>query len=81
MSDRVREARITAVSLAHGGALAKLLRAHGCAAEADNLEAALQRVFGIMAAELGRETLSEALRWASAEAGDAVARAGPKQAH
>jgi len=81
MSDRVREARVTAISLAHAGALAKLLRAHGCTIDADNLEAAVQQAFRIMAAKVGAEVLSDALRWATDEASAAEPQTAPIKAH
>jgi len=81
MNDAMREARITAISLVQAGALAKLLRAHGCAIDADNLEAALQQAFRIMAAEIGAEALSDALRWAADESRGAEPRAAPIKAH
>lgn len=86
MSDRLREARITAISLTHAGAIGTLLRAHGCGREADDLDAALRQAFGIMAARLGAETLSEALRWAREDGAGEQGRTGappaaPDKAH
>lgn len=54
---------MTALSLAHGTALARLLRAHGRLAHARDLEAALEEVFRLLSAELGATTLAEAVRW------------------
>lgn len=65
MSDRVHNARIAALSMANGSALAKLLRAHGRAVHADAIEAALSEVAEIVSTEVGRRTLSEAMSWVS----------------
>jgi len=81
MSDTVRDARVTAISLAHAGALAELLRAHGCAGHADNLEAALQQAFRIMAERLGPEALRDAVRWVADERGTAPPGTAPVQTH
>lgn len=65
MSDRVHNARIAALSMANGSALAKLLRAHGRDGHADAVEAALSEVAEIVSTEVGRHTLSEAMSWVS----------------
>lgn len=65
MSDRVHNARIAALSMANGSALAKLLRAHGRGVHADAIEAALSEVAEIVSTEVGRRTLSEAMSWVS----------------
>lgn len=65
MSDPVHNARIAALSMANGAALAKLLRAHGCGEHADAVEAALSAVAEIVSTEVGRRTLSEAMSWVS----------------
>lgn len=63
MPNPTRYARMTALSLAHGTALAQLLRAHGRAAHARDLEAALEEVFRLLSAEIGETTLADAVRW------------------
>jgi len=63
VAGNIDRARVTALSLAHGSALARLLRTHGRDAHADGVDAALQEIFRIVAAELGGGTLSEAIRW------------------
>lgn len=65
MSDPVHNARIAALSMANGAALAKLLRAHGRSAHAAAVEAALSEVAEIVSSEVGRRTLSEAMSWVS----------------
>ena len=65
MSDPVHNARIAALSMANGAALAKLLRAHGRGDHADAVEAALSEVAEIVSTEVGRRTLSEAMSWVS----------------
>ena len=78
MEDATEQARIAALSLAHGGALARLLRAHGREDPAGNLESALEEVFRIVAAELGERPLREAIRWVAAQTHTALA--GPTDA-
>ncbi len=63
MTDPVHNARVAALSMANGAALAKLLRAHGRAAHAANLEAALAEIAEIVSTEVGRQTLAEAMSW------------------
>jgi len=65
VTDEVRSARVAAISMANGAALAKLLRAHGRAAHADAIDAALNEVADIVSTEVGRRTLSEAMSWVS----------------
>jgi len=65
VSDSVRSARVAAISMANGAALAKLLRAHGRADHADAIDAALSEVADIVSTEVGRRTLSEAMSWVS----------------
>src|SRR5262245_27988395 len=65
LSDPVHNARIAALSMANGAALAKLLRAHGRGHHAAALEAALSEVAEIVSTEVGRRTLSEAMSWVS----------------
>ena len=65
VSDSVRSARVAAISMANGAALAKLLRAHGRSDHADAIDAALNEVADIVSTEVGRRTLSEAMSWVS----------------
>jgi hypothetical protein len=68
MSEPANRARLTALSLAHGAGLAKLLRAHGQTLHADNLDAALRQSFEIISRELGTARLAEAVRWVAEQA-------------
>jgi len=61
--DQVRNARVAAISMATGGALAKLLRAHGRAEHAENIEVALDEVAAIIAATVGEGNLTAAMDW------------------
>lgn len=70
MSDPVHNARIAALSMANGAALAKLLRAHGRGGHADAVEAALSEVAEIVSTEVGRRTLSDAMSWVSDQVWD-----------
>jgi len=65
MKDRENEARMAALWLIHGDACVKLLQAHGRAGHAENFAAALGQVAEIVADEVGRDTLSAAMDWAS----------------
>lgn len=58
-------ARVAALSMANGAALAKLLRAHGLGAHADNIEQALAAIADIVSIEVGRDQLTEAMSWVS----------------
>lgn len=68
VKDQTYHARVAALSIAHGSALAKLLRAHGRDVHADNVEAALNEFVGIVTDEVGPQTLTQAMNWVSAEA-------------
>ncbi len=70
MSDPIHNARIAALSMANGTALAKLLRAHGRDDHADAVEAALSEVAEIVSTEVGRHTLSAAMSWVSDQVWD-----------
>jgi hypothetical protein len=54
-------ADLAAASLAHGRALSRLLRAQGHRDDADGLEAALRTAFHLLADEVGRDALSDAV--------------------
>lgn len=60
-------ARMAALWIMHGTACIKLLRAHGRTLHADNFEAALREFVDIIAAEVGRETLTDAMDWAAGQ--------------
>ncbi len=70
MSDPIHNARIAALSMANGTALAKLLRAHDRDDHADAVEAALSEVAEIVSTEVGRHTLSAAMSWVSDQVWD-----------
>ena len=59
--DQTNHARIAALSLAHGAALAHLLRAHGRGDHAANVEAALNAFMEIVRVEVGQPLLAEAM--------------------
>ena len=70
MEDKTYQARVAALSLAQCNTVVTLLRAHGQTEQADNMEAAISVVVSIVSNELGRETLADAMNWASDEIGD-----------
>ena len=76
MQDDTYNARVAAVSMAHGSALVRLLRAHGKTDHAENLAAALGEVFRIVSADIGPETLTEAMRWVATQSQDDEAGPG-----
>ena len=63
--DQVHRARVAALSVLHASACAKLLRAHGRAGHAANLEAAVNEVTRIVADYFGHDMLTAAMDWAS----------------
>jgi hypothetical protein len=63
MSEIIQNARVAALSMANGAALARLLRAHGMSAHADALEAALNEVASIVSTQVGQDNLAEAVNW------------------
>ena len=63
VTDRINQARIAAIWMVHGAALAKLLRANARARHARNLEAALEEAAAIIAEEVGKADLSAAMDW------------------
>ncbi len=65
MRDRQHDARVAALWILHGGTCVKLLRAHGREGHAQSFAAALDEVAAIVADQVGRETLTEAMDWAS----------------
>ncbi len=71
--DKAYQARVAALSIAQCATIVNLLRAHGEDEHADNVEAAISMVIAIISNELGRDTLSRAMKWASDKTG-----AGPE---
>lgn len=68
MEDQTHHARVVALSMAHGAALAKLLRAHGKHEHADNIDAALKDFADIVSGQVGSHALEQALCWAAHQA-------------
>ena len=69
MQDKIYQARVAALSLAQCNTVVTLLRAHGEDEQADNMESAISVVASIVSNELGKETLANAISWASNEIG------------
>ena len=69
MKDKTHQARVAALSLAQCTTVVKLLRAHGQNEHAESVEAAISVVASIISNQLGRDTLAEAMQWASEEVG------------
>ena len=65
VEDQTHHARVVALSMAHGAALAKLLRAHGKDEHADNIDAALKDFAEIVSGQVGPHELEQALSWAA----------------
>lgn len=65
--DQTYHARVAALSIAHGAALVKLLRAHGRDGHADNVEAALSEFVEIVTSEVGQPILTQAMSWVTDE--------------
>ena len=65
--EQTNHARVAALSIAHGAALAKLLRAHGRGDHAANVEAALSAFMKIVSDEVGYPLLAEAMNLVSDE--------------
>ena len=63
VEDQNHHARVAALSMAHGAALAKLLRAHGRDEHATNIEAALRDFAEIISGQVGQHALDQALSW------------------
>ena len=60
-------ARMAALWIMHGTACVKLLKAHGRGLHAENFEAALREFVDIIADEVGRDNLTEAMDWAAGQ--------------
>ncbi len=69
MRDKTYQARVAALSLSQCTTVVKLLRAHEQDVHAENMEAAINVVVSLVANELGRDTLAQAMSWASNELG------------
>ena len=79
--DHTHHARVAALGMAHVSALAKLLRAHGRNGHADHLEAAVDEVVEIIAKEVGRSTLAQAMSWVTDELWDCHTPGAAKAQH
>jgi hypothetical protein len=69
LQDKIYQARVAALSLAQCNTVVTLLRAHGQDEQANNMESAISVVVSIVSNELGKETLANAISWASDEIG------------
>lgn len=67
MTGQDYNARMAALWIIHGTACIKLLRTHGRGLHADNFEAALREFVDIIAGEVGRDTLTDAMDWAAGQ--------------
>ena len=71
LKDKTYQARIAALSIIQCTTFVNYLRAHDQNEHAENVETAIGVVAAIFSDELGRETLAQAIKWASDEAGGA----------
>jgi hypothetical protein len=69
LKDQTYQARVAALSIVQSMTVVNLLRAHGQDEHAENVEAAISTVVAIVSNALGRDTLSQAMRWASDKTG------------
>lgn len=69
MEHKSHQARVAALSLAQCATAVTLLRAHGENEHANSMEAAISMVVSIVSNQLGRDTVAQAMRWASDELG------------
>lgn len=67
VNDEAQQARVVALSLAHCSTMVTLLRASRQEELASGVEAAIGATLGLVAKELGRETLAKAMDWAREE--------------
>ncbi len=72
MKDKTYQARVAALSLSQCTTVVNLLRAHEQDVHADNMEAAINVVASLISKEVGRETLAQAMSWASDELGSST---------
>ncbi len=63
--DQTYQARVAALSIAQCATIVNLLRAHSQDEHANNVEAGISMVIAIISKELGRDTFSRAMIWAS----------------
>ena len=61
---------IAALSIAHASTMMPMLRAYGHDEHANNLEAAISAVVAIVGAAIGKEKLTEALKYVTSSADD-----------
>ena len=76
MEHKTQQARVAALSLAQCATAVALLRAHGENGHANGMEAAISAVVSIVSNQLGKDTVAQAMRWASDELGSAADPAG-----
>ena len=69
MKDKIYQARVAALSLSQCTTVVNLLRAHRQGDHADNMETAINVVASLISNEIGRDTLAQAMSWASNELG------------
>lgn len=65
VEDQTHYAKVAALSIAHGSALVKLLRAHGQDRHAGNVEAALEEFVEIVSKQVGPQILTQAMNLVS----------------
>ena len=70
MKDEAYQARMAALSIAQSRTVVSFLHARGQDEHAENVEAAINAVIAIISDELGRDTLAQAMKWVSDQAGD-----------
>ncbi len=71
LKDKTYQARIAALSIIQCTTFVNYLRAHNQNEHAENVETAIGVVTALFSDEVGRETLAQAIKWASDEAGGA----------
>ncbi len=69
MKTEAYQARVAALSIAQSRTVVSFLHAHGQEEHAENVEAAINAVIAIISDELGRDTLAQAMKWVSDQAG------------
>ncbi|MEM7169893.1 MAG: hypothetical protein AAF530_06960 [Pseudomonadota bacterium] len=70
MTDNVYHARIAALSMAQCASVVTFLRSHGEQDHAASVDQAIERMTEILAAELGRDVLTQAMNWVSEQTWD-----------
>ncbi len=71
LKEKTYQARIAALSIIQCTTIMNYLRAHDQNEHANNVETAIGVVAALFSDELGRETLAQAIKWASDETGGA----------